>query len=160
MQIGLVVGNWLKPGAGFNVDPATLDAKAVAAYAGKAQEQGIVDFLLHLIPSTVVDAFAQGFARLEVWNEFFRDQNLFARTWIAAHAGRTTVDGEAAKAPNFDSVAPRQGIGHGVQDGLDGKLGVALGELSKALGQASHEIGSSHEEGLKSEAVMNPPDVL
>lgn len=60
LVIGLVVGNWLKPGAGFNVDPATLDAKAVAAYAGKAQEQGIVDFLLHLIPSTVVDAFAQG----------------------------------------------------------------------------------------------------
>jgi len=108
----------------------------------------------------VIAPVPQLLAWLEVWNEFFRDQNLFARTWVAAHAGRAAVDREAAKATNFDSVAPRQGIGHGVQDGLDGKLGVALGELSKALGQASHEIGSSHEEGLKSEAVMNPPDVL
>ena len=60
LVIGLAVGNWLRPGAGFNADPASLDAKAVAAYAGKAQEQGVVDFLLHVIPGTVVDAFAQG----------------------------------------------------------------------------------------------------
>jgi aerobic C4-dicarboxylate transport protein len=48
------------PGAGFNVDPATLDAKAVAQYAGKAKEQTIVEFLLNIIPNTVVDAFARG----------------------------------------------------------------------------------------------------
>ena len=41
--------------------------------------------------------------------------------------------------------------------GVDGIARAAQNALSKALGQASHEIGSSHEEGLKSEAVMNPP---
>jgi aerobic C4-dicarboxylate transport protein len=58
--IGLVVGNVVKPGAGFNVNPATLDAKAVAEYAGQAKAQNVPDFLLHIIPTTVVDAFAKG----------------------------------------------------------------------------------------------------
>lgn len=60
LVIGMVVANWLRPGDGFNVDPATLDAKAVMAYAGKAKQQNVVDFLLHVIPDTVVDAFASG----------------------------------------------------------------------------------------------------
>ncbi|MFG1374833.1 dicarboxylate/amino acid:cation symporter [Xanthobacter oligotrophicus] len=60
LAIGMIVGNVLRPGAGFNVDPATLDAKAVMSYAGKAQEQTIVEFLLNIIPNTVVDAFAKG----------------------------------------------------------------------------------------------------
>jgi aerobic C4-dicarboxylate transport protein len=58
--IGMVVANWLRPGDGFNVDPSTLDAKAVMVYAGKAKQQSVVDFLLHVIPETVVDAFATG----------------------------------------------------------------------------------------------------
>jgi aerobic C4-dicarboxylate transport protein len=58
--IGLCVGNFVQPGAGFNVNPATLDAKAVADYAGQAKAQGVSDFLLHIIPSSVVDAFAKG----------------------------------------------------------------------------------------------------
>jgi aerobic C4-dicarboxylate transport protein len=58
--IGLVVGNVVKPGSGFNVNPATLDAKAVADYAGQAKAQNVPDFLLHIIPTTVVDAFAKG----------------------------------------------------------------------------------------------------
>jgi len=58
--IGLVVGNWLHPGAGFGADPASLDAKAVAVYAGKAKEQTVAEFLLNVIPNTVVDAFARG----------------------------------------------------------------------------------------------------
>ena len=60
LLLGMAVANWLRPGAGFNVDPATLDAKAVMAYAGKAKQQSVVDFLLHVIPDTVVDAFASG----------------------------------------------------------------------------------------------------
>ena len=60
LVIGLVVGNWLHPGAGFGADPASLDAKAVAVYAGKAKEQTVVEFLLNVIPNTVVDAFARG----------------------------------------------------------------------------------------------------
>ncbi len=55
--IGLVVANLLKPGAGFNADPATLDAKAVADYAKVAQSQSTVDFVLHIIPRTFFDAF-------------------------------------------------------------------------------------------------------
>jgi aerobic C4-dicarboxylate transport protein len=57
---GLVVGNVVRPGSGFNVNPATLDAKAVADYAGQAKAQSVTDFLMHIIPNTVVDAFAKG----------------------------------------------------------------------------------------------------
>jgi aerobic C4-dicarboxylate transport protein len=55
--IGLVVINVTHPGSGFNADPATLDAKAVADYAKRAGEQSTTNFLLHLIPSTFTDAF-------------------------------------------------------------------------------------------------------
>src|SRR5712692_6757926 len=58
--IGLVVGNVLHPGSGFNINAATLDAKAVADYAGQAKAQNISDFLMHIIPNTVVDAFTKG----------------------------------------------------------------------------------------------------
>ncbi|AXK38435.1 dicarboxylate/amino acid:cation symporter [Crenobacter cavernae] len=58
--IGLVVVNVLKPGAGMNVDPATLDAGSIAKYTAKAGEQSVVDFVLHVIPNSVVGAFAEG----------------------------------------------------------------------------------------------------
>jgi aerobic C4-dicarboxylate transport protein len=58
--IGLVVGNVLHPGSGFNIDAATLDVKAVAEYAGPAKEQTVSEFLLHIVPNTVVDAFSKG----------------------------------------------------------------------------------------------------
>ena len=58
--VGLVVGNVVHPGTGLNVNAATLDAKAVADYAGQAKAQSIPEFLLHIIPTTVVDAFAKG----------------------------------------------------------------------------------------------------
>ena len=57
LLIGLLVVNLLKPGAGFNVDPATLDAGAVARYAQAAHDQTTVGFLLHIIPKTFTDAF-------------------------------------------------------------------------------------------------------
>ena len=60
LLIGLAVGNVIKPGSGFNVNPAGLDAKAVADYAGAAKAQSITEFLMHIIPTTVVDAFAKG----------------------------------------------------------------------------------------------------
>lgn len=60
LLIGVVVGNVLQPGAGFNADPAKLDAKAIAGYAGQAKEQTVSDFLLNIIPSTFTDAFARG----------------------------------------------------------------------------------------------------
>ena len=58
--IGLVVVNVVEPGAGMNVDVSTLDAKAVEQYAKAAEQQSVVDFLLNVIPTTVVDAFAKG----------------------------------------------------------------------------------------------------
>ena len=61
LVIGMVVVNILRPGVGLNVTPSAADVKAAAAYGSAAtQDQGIVAFLLNLIPSTVVDAFARG----------------------------------------------------------------------------------------------------
>jgi aerobic C4-dicarboxylate transport protein len=60
LVIGLVVGNLLHPGSGLNINPASLDAKAVADYAGQAKTLSVTDFLMHIIPTTVVDAFAKG----------------------------------------------------------------------------------------------------
>jgi aerobic C4-dicarboxylate transport protein len=58
--VGLVIINVVQPGAGMNVDPNSLDTKSVAAYTGPGKMQGTVDFLLNIIPNTVVDAFAKG----------------------------------------------------------------------------------------------------
>ena len=58
--VGLIVVNVWQPGVGMNVDPATLDTKAIAAFTAKAGEQSTVDFLMHIIPPTVVGAFAEG----------------------------------------------------------------------------------------------------
>ena len=61
LVIGLVVGWVIKPGAGFNIDPATLDPKIAAGYLAKAHEgEGMVAYLLHLIPDTFFGAFAEG----------------------------------------------------------------------------------------------------
>ena len=60
LVIGLIVGNVVHPGTGFNVDASTLDAHAVSDYAGAAKAQTVTDFLMHIIPTTIVDAFAKG----------------------------------------------------------------------------------------------------
>jgi aerobic C4-dicarboxylate transport protein len=58
--IGLGVVNIVQPGAGMNVDASTLDATEVETYARAAEQQSITDFLLNVIPTTIVDAFAKG----------------------------------------------------------------------------------------------------
>jgi aerobic C4-dicarboxylate transport protein len=58
--IGMAVGNWVRPGDGFNVDPATLDGKAIAEYVGKAKSMTTSDFLMNIVPNTVFDAFTKG----------------------------------------------------------------------------------------------------
>jgi aerobic C4-dicarboxylate transport protein len=58
--IGLVVGNVVHPGGNFHINAASLDTKAVDTYVGQAKAQGVTDFLLHIIPVTVIDAFAKG----------------------------------------------------------------------------------------------------
>ncbi|SDO92915.1 aerobic C4-dicarboxylate transport protein [Ralstonia sp. 25mfcol4.1] len=60
LLVGLFIINIVKPGAGMNVDPATLDTKGIAAYTGPGKMQGTVEFLMNVIPNTVVDAFAKG----------------------------------------------------------------------------------------------------
>ena len=58
--IGLLVVNTLKPGVGFNADPASIDTKNIASYTTAAKSQSTVDFLMNVIPNTLVDAFAKG----------------------------------------------------------------------------------------------------
>ena len=60
LVVGLVIVNLLQPGSGMHVDPSTLDTKGIAAYTAPGKMQGTVDFLLNVIPSSVVDAFAKG----------------------------------------------------------------------------------------------------
>ena len=60
LVVGLTIVNVVQPGAGMNIDPATLDTKGIAAYAKPGQLQSTTEFLLNVIPSTVVDAFAKG----------------------------------------------------------------------------------------------------
>ncbi|AIC28322.1 C4-dicarboxylate transport protein DctA [Rhizobium etli bv. mimosae str. IE4771] len=60
LVIGMVVANVVQPGAGMNIDPASLDPAAVATFATKAHEQSIVGFLTNIIPTTIVGAFADG----------------------------------------------------------------------------------------------------
>jgi aerobic C4-dicarboxylate transport protein len=58
--VGLVVVNVFQPGVGINADPASLDANAVKAYTTSAETLTTVQFLLNIIPTSVVDAFARG----------------------------------------------------------------------------------------------------
>ena len=58
--VGLTIVNLVQPGAGMNVDPATLDQKGIAAFTKPGQMASTTDFLLNVIPNTVVDAFAKG----------------------------------------------------------------------------------------------------
>lgn len=64
--IGLVVVNTLKPGAGFNASPESLDASAVSKYVTAAHDQSFVDFFTHIIPKTFTNAFTSGGDLLQV----------------------------------------------------------------------------------------------
>jgi aerobic C4-dicarboxylate transport protein len=60
LLVGLVVVNVLQPGAGMNVDPKAIDTKSIQVYTTKAGQQSTVEFLMNIIPNTVVGAFAEG----------------------------------------------------------------------------------------------------
>ncbi len=60
LVIGLIGVNLLKPGVGMHIDPATLDASAIAGYSKAAHDQSVVGFLTHIVPSTVFGAFSEG----------------------------------------------------------------------------------------------------
>ncbi len=77
--IGLLVVNIWRPGVGMNIDPAALDTSGIQAYTAKAAEQSTVEFFLHIIPTTVVGAFAEG-EILQVL--FFAVLFAFALHWL------------------------------------------------------------------------------
>lgn len=58
--IGLIVGNVIRPGAGMHVDPATLDAKAVAAYTQSAHDLTVIGFISSIVPDTMLSALTDG----------------------------------------------------------------------------------------------------
>ncbi len=61
LVIGLVIVNGYKPGVGMNIDPTSLDSSEVDAYTSGAKKiQGFSEFMLHIVPTSVVDAFAKG----------------------------------------------------------------------------------------------------
>ncbi|MEO6185708.1 MAG: dicarboxylate/amino acid:cation symporter [Steroidobacteraceae bacterium] len=60
LLLGLLIVNLVAPGSGMHVDPSALDPARVSSYATQAQSQGITDFLLNIIPTTMFDAFARG----------------------------------------------------------------------------------------------------
>lgn len=66
LAIGLVIVSVLRPGSGFNVDPQTLDVGAVASFVQSAHDQGVVSFLLGIIPTTFTDAFTAHGSVLQV----------------------------------------------------------------------------------------------
>src|SRR5690242_7463465 len=60
LAVGLIVGSVLQPGAGFNIDPASLDPKSVASYVTRAKDESIVQHFMQIIPDTFIGAFAKG----------------------------------------------------------------------------------------------------
>ena len=58
--VGLLIVNLLQPGVGMNVDTRAIDTKSIQIYTTKAGQESTVDFLMHIIPNTVVGAFAEG----------------------------------------------------------------------------------------------------
>jgi aerobic C4-dicarboxylate transport protein len=58
--VGLIIANLVQPGAGLNIDPASLDAKSVESYAAKAHDQSVIGFLTNIIPNTMFSAFVGG----------------------------------------------------------------------------------------------------
>ena len=61
LLIGLLAAHLIRPGAGFNIDVKTLDTSAIAGFVGQAEHgEGVVGFLLHVIPATFFDAFTKG----------------------------------------------------------------------------------------------------
>jgi aerobic C4-dicarboxylate transport protein len=60
LAMGLLVGELIQPGRGFNIDPSTIDPKSVATYVTRAKEEGIVAHLMAIIPDSYFDAVAHG----------------------------------------------------------------------------------------------------
>ncbi|WP_027487464.1 dicarboxylate/amino acid:cation symporter [Allorhizobium undicola] len=101
LVVGMVVSNVVQPGSGMHIDPATLDGKAVAAYAQKAHDSTITGFLMNIIPDTIVGAFAQG----DILQVLFFSVLFGISLAIVGDAGRPVVDFlQSLTAPVFKLV--------------------------------------------------------
>src|SRR5204862_92415 len=60
LVVGLVLVNLWRPGAGMNVDPGTIDTTSIQSYTSQAGQQSVSEFVVHIIPATIVGAFAEG----------------------------------------------------------------------------------------------------
>ena len=60
LAVGLIVANLVQPGAGMNIDAATIDTKDITNFVTQSKDQGTIQFLLDIIPKTLVGAFAEG----------------------------------------------------------------------------------------------------
>ena len=58
--LGLIAANLIPTGVGLNIDPRSIDTSNIAGYVTAAKDQGVVSFLLNIIPVTMIDAFAKG----------------------------------------------------------------------------------------------------
>ena len=102
LAVGLLVSNIIQPGAGMHIDPATLDAKAVATYTAKAHEASVTGFLMNIIPDTIVGAFAQG----DILQVLFFSVLFGIALGMVGERGRPVLDFlQALTAPVFRLVA-------------------------------------------------------
>jgi len=60
LLLGLIAANVIPVGAGLNADPNAIDTSSISGYVTAAKDQGVISFLLNIIPNTMVDAFAKG----------------------------------------------------------------------------------------------------
>src|ERR1700688_2446775 len=60
LLLGLIAANLIPTGVGLNIDPRSIDTSSIAGYVTAAKEQGVVAFLMNIIPVTLIDAFAKG----------------------------------------------------------------------------------------------------
>ncbi|WP_155414829.1 dicarboxylate/amino acid:cation symporter [Neorhizobium galegae] len=101
LAVGLLVSNIVQPGAGMHIDPATLDAKAIATYTAKAHDATITGFLMNIIPDTIVGAFAQG----DILQVLFFSVLFGIALGMVGERGRPVVDFlQALTAPIFRLV--------------------------------------------------------
>ncbi len=94
LLVGLVVVNVLQPGVGMNVDAKTIDTKSIQVYTTKAGQQSTVEFLMHIIPNTVVGAFAEG-EILQVL--FFAILFAFALFMLGERASESTASARCSR---------------------------------------------------------------
>ncbi|MGO4439420.1 dicarboxylate/amino acid:cation symporter [Rhizobium sp. RAF56] len=102
LVLGLIVANVVQPGAGMHINPASLDPKAITAYAEKAHDASVTGFLLNIIPDTIVGAFAQG----DILQVLFFSVLFGISLGMVGERGRPVIDFlQALTAPIFRLVA-------------------------------------------------------